>query len=154
VEVVERRAVRAVVLDAAGRLLLMRFRFPDGREVWATPGGGVDDGESDADALRRELAEELGVAEAVIGPRLWTRTHTFEWDGRVRTQRETIFLVRVDARQVALDVDLTAEGVAEARWWTLAELHATTEHLVPAALPGALAEILAGRIRETYDVGV
>jgi ADP-ribose pyrophosphatase YjhB (NUDIX family) len=154
VGVEERRAVRAVVLDATGRLLLMRFTFPDGREVWATPGGGVDDDESDADALRRELAEELGVAEPVIGPPLWTRTHTFEWGGRVRTQRETIFLVRVGAHEVALDVDLAAEGVAEARWWTLAELHATTEHLVPAALPGALAEILAGRMRATYDIGV
>ena len=150
----ERRAVRAVVLDAVSRLLLMRFTFPDGRELWATPGGGVDDDESDADALRRELAEELGVANAVIGPRLWTRAHTFEWDGRVRYQRETIFLVRVGADEVALDVDLTAEGVTATRWWTLAELRATTEHLVPAALPGALAEILAGRIRDTYDIGL
>src|SRR5262245_4011159 len=49
-----RDAVRAVVLDPDDRTLLVRFVFPD-HEVWATPGGGVERGEPDEPALRREL---------------------------------------------------------------------------------------------------
>ena len=150
----ERQAVRAVVLDAAGRILLVRFSFPDGTEFWATPGGGVEGDEDDADALRRELAEEVGLEDAVIGPCLWTRDHTFPWDGGTVRQREAIYLVRVAGHEAAPTVDLLAEGVAEVRWWTLAELEATTERIVPAALITALPGLVAGVIGEPYDIGL
>jgi NUDIX domain. len=38
-----RTAVRAVVLDPAGRVLLVRCAFPK-RAVWACPGGGIESG--------------------------------------------------------------------------------------------------------------
>src|SRR5437660_3621759 len=41
-----RPAVRALVVDPAGRLLLVRFDWPD-RTVWAPPGGGIERGETD-----------------------------------------------------------------------------------------------------------
>src|SRR5262249_10169928 len=41
-EPAERPAVRAVVVDASDRTLLMKFRTPGGHEFWTTPGGGVD----------------------------------------------------------------------------------------------------------------
>jgi len=50
-----------VVARDAGRILLVRqYRVTIDREVWAVPSGGVDDGESSADAARRELLEETG----------------------------------------------------------------------------------------------
>ena len=52
-----RDAVRAVVVDPDDRVLLVRFEFPHWIG-WATPGGGVDSGETDEAAIRRELAEE------------------------------------------------------------------------------------------------
>src|SRR6185436_10105553 len=42
------------------RLLLCRHEKP-GKEYWLLPGGGVKSGESLADALRRELLEEVGI---------------------------------------------------------------------------------------------
>lgn len=59
--VLRRRAVRAVVLR--GRTLLL-LRTRDGH--FAFPGGGVQPGESDEDALRREVEEECGLGVGVV----------------------------------------------------------------------------------------
>jgi len=52
----------SAVLRRADRVLLIRHE-KGGREVWLLPGGGVNAGESLVDALRRELAEEVGLDE-------------------------------------------------------------------------------------------
>ncbi len=60
----------AIVRD--GRLLVAQRSYPAelaGR--WELPGGGVEDGESEQQALVRECAEELG-ARVVVGERLGT----------------------------------------------------------------------------------
>ena len=57
-----RPSVSAVIFDRRGRLLLQQRS--DGGQ-WGLPGGSVEIGESLADAVRREVAEETGLAVAV-----------------------------------------------------------------------------------------
>ncbi|HET8751805.1 MAG TPA: NUDIX domain-containing protein [Gaiellaceae bacterium] len=66
----QRETVRAAVVDAQNRILLLRYGDEYG-DWWITPGGGREDGENDEQTLRRELEEEVGLVEFELGPRLW-----------------------------------------------------------------------------------
>lgn len=69
--------VVAAVIPSEGRFLLTK-RGP-GRHMsgyWEFPGGKIEDGESHADALARELEEELGI-ETVVGDQLWEILHEY-----------------------------------------------------------------------------
>ena len=152
-EPVERPAARALVVDARGRLLLVRFTHPSGSSFWAAPGGALDPGESAEDALLRELHEETGLAEVELGPCVWTREHTFFWQ-RVVRQSERIYLVRVQAYEPQPAVELAKEAVLEQRWWTLAQLEASAEVFAPRRLPELYGELLQrGPPPEPVDVG-
>jgi G:T/U-mismatch repair DNA glycosylase/ADP-ribose pyrophosphatase YjhB (NUDIX family) len=152
-----RPAVRAIVLDPADRILLVRFQWPT-KSVWAPPGGGVDRGETDEEALARELAEESGLRDFALGPCVWTREHWFAgmpgWGG----QASRHYLVRTDAFEPApewTEEQLAAEDVAEQRWWTLDELEGSTETFVPRRLPELLRELVRnGPAAEPFDAGV
>ena len=52
----------AVVLDPAGRLLLVRRGHEPHAGLWSLPGGRVEDGETIEDAVRREVLEETGLS--------------------------------------------------------------------------------------------
>jgi double-stranded uracil-DNA glycosylase len=154
-EPVDRQAVRALILDAENRVLLVKFVDVVGQVWWATPGGGSAEGESPEQTLRRELDEELGLKDFELGPEIWTREHTFAWMGRILRQREHIRLVRVEHFEPAPAVDLPAEGVHELRWWPLPALEATEETLVPQRLPKYLRDLLeSGAPRKPIDVGI
>ena len=53
--------VGAIVVDDGGRLLLIRRANPPAQGTWSVPGGRVEPGETDEDAVVRELLEETGV---------------------------------------------------------------------------------------------
>jgi 8-oxo-dGTP diphosphatase len=153
-----RPAVRAIVLDPDDRVLLVRFEFPHA-SIWACPGGGIESGESDEAAIRRELAEEAGLTDFTLGPCVWTREHVIplfggRWDG----QAERFYLVRTpsfDPRPRLNDDELRAEYVHGLRWWTVDELADADVVFAPRRLPELLHELRRGEIGDTpIDAGI
>jgi 8-oxo-dGTP diphosphatase len=126
-----REAVRAVVVDPERRVLLVHFDFvaddiPNG--FWACPGGGKNPGESDAEALRRELREEVGLEIDDTGPPIWDKNYTWP-AGAFSGQHDVFYLVRADPFTPAGSLDaaaLKSEHVDDIRWWTWEELEATS----------------------------
>jgi len=117
--------VGAVIKDDQGRLLLIKRGHEPGAGLWSLPGGRVEPGETDDQALVREMQEETGLA-VEPGPLAGTLQRPGQ-DGDV-----------LDIRDYAATVTggtlRPGDDAAEARWVTASELRAlpTTEGLVEA----------------------
>jgi 8-oxo-dGTP pyrophosphatase MutT (NUDIX family) len=144
-----RQAGRVLVVDAEGRVLLLHGFDPARRDepYWFTVGGGAEPGESLAEAAARELAEETGIVTtaADLGEPVWHEVAEFGFDGRRYRQEQDFFLLRVDAPPVTADgLDNEEAAVIDGhRWWSAADLEATSESFFPRELPGLL-RALAG----------
>jgi 8-oxo-dGTP diphosphatase len=125
-----RQAVRALLITPDQHILLVRFEFPT-RTVWSLPGGGIDPGETHLEALHRELIEEVGLHDPVVGAHVWNREHIIPhedglWDG----QQDRYYVVEATEQfepTPALSWEqLRAERLHEVRWWHLDEIESAT----------------------------
>jgi ADP-ribose pyrophosphatase YjhB (NUDIX family) len=117
--------VGAVIKDESGRLLLIKRGHEPGAGLWSLPGGRIEPGETDAEALVREMREETGL-EVAPGPLLGAVRRP-AGDGDV-----------IDIRDYAATITggtLTpGDDAADARWVSAEDLDslAITEGLVEA----------------------
>ena len=130
-----------LLVDDDGRILLQHCHDPSaptGGSWWNTTGGGLDDGETSAQAAVRELREETGLqldADAV-GDVVHRRLTEFSFAGTAYRQSEDYFLVRTgwfDAQPTASS-DLELVAVLGTRWWSRDELRSTREQVYPEEL--------------------
>jgi 8-oxo-dGTP pyrophosphatase MutT (NUDIX family) len=115
--------VAGVVVDAQGRVLLVRHSYKTG---WCLPGGGVDRGEPPEQAVRRELAEEVGLSGGTaqfLG--LYTR--------RAGWATNVIALYRVTSAQIAFKPNFEIRDIC---------------FVDPAALPPRVTPATARRLAE------
>ena len=143
-----RVAARVLLVDASNRVLLFRGTDPGrpGSRYWFTVGGGVDEGETLAQAAVRELREEtrLEISDGSVGEPVWGEVTDFPYEGTWYRQDQHYFLVRVESWEVSTaghDV-VERESIDAYRWWSIDELAESAEKYYPAELPGVLREIL------------
>jgi len=132
-----RQAGRAILRDKFGRVLLIHFVLPN-MTFWATPGGGVEPGETVLQAAHRELREELGIAVNLEGP-VHRAVGIFEFEGALIENTDNFFAGRWDGVPHLMGATETeSAALTEARWWTPQEIEQTRE----AIFPRDLAEVL------------
>jgi ADP-ribose pyrophosphatase YjhB (NUDIX family) len=121
--------VGAVIKDAAGRLLLIRRGHEPGAGLWSLPGGRIEPGETDQQAVAREILEETGLRVAC--GRLVGTAELPGLDGAVADVRD--YLATVTGGELA-----AGDDAADVRWATAADL-------TRLPLTNGLAEFLAAR---------
>jgi ADP-ribose pyrophosphatase YjhB (NUDIX family) len=139
-----RPAARAVIIDAADRVLLFAGINDDGLRFWYPPGGAIEAGESPEEAVRRELREETGLSDIVLQGVLGRRHVVVSWGGVRYECREQWFMAQVpvfviDTSGMA-DYELTM--VDDYRWWTVEELTRTGDVLAPSNLAALVRDVL------------
>jgi 8-oxo-dGTP diphosphatase len=117
--------VGGIVKDERGRLLLIKRGHEPGAGLWSLPGGRIEPGETDAEALVREMHEETGLL-VEPGPLV----------GQV--QRPGLNGAVIDIRDYAATIAggtlRAGDDAADARWVDIADIGslATTDGLIEA----------------------
>jgi 8-oxo-dGTP pyrophosphatase MutT (NUDIX family) len=136
--VVEREAVRVILLDESDRVLLIEMHDPARPHrgwYWFTPGGGREPGEGRTECAARELLEETGLRldPGDLGPVVHEELIEYGFEGSLVRQHQVFLLHRVEA----FEVDTRGWDAAEVRsqrtvrWWTTEELTDTSEAIYP-----------------------
>jgi 8-oxo-dGTP diphosphatase len=105
--------VGAVIKDGGGRLLLIKRGHEPGAGLWTLPGGRIEPGETDQQAVAREILEETGLHVAC--GRLVGEAELAGLDGAVIDVRD--YLAVVTGGELA-----AGDDAADAAWVTGAEL--------------------------------
>jgi 8-oxo-dGTP diphosphatase len=102
-----------VIKDAAGRLLVIKRGHEPGAGLWTLPGGRIESGETDQQAVVREIMEETGLRVAC--GRLVGKAELPGLEGAVIDVRD--YLAVVTGGELA-----AGDDAADVAWVTAAEL--------------------------------
>jgi len=110
-----RHEVQAVIFDELNNgkqvLILKKIDFSAKRYRWRLLKGGVNDGETEAEALQREIFEEAGLRNVkVVG-----RVHAYEFVFKSVKHVVTSYLVKADSKE---PIKLQKAEVADSVWTT------------------------------------
>ncbi|MGA0599423.1 NUDIX domain-containing protein [Caulobacter sp. KR2-114] len=147
----ERHTARVILLDADDRILLMKGRLPSdpgAPGAWFTVGGGLEAGESVLEAAAREIAEETGFTDAVLGPVVWYGEGiVYDRKRRPLVLKASYVVARCAGGEPSRAgwQPLESELVDDIRWWTLADLRACADDIYPDTLLELLPDVMAGR---------
>lgn len=147
----ERLTARVLLFDGQGRILLLKGRLPNRpahTSSWFTVGGGVEPGESLAQAALREIAEETGfISDVELGPVVWTREAVSELStGETVLFKEHYLVARCHGGDPSRAGWEQHENdlIDDIRWWSLEEIAATADRIFPERFCELIGDIAAG----------
>lgn len=138
----------------------MRGRLPgaskDELGAWFTVGGGLEAGETLAEAAIREVREETGLEASEIGPVIWLREGVLDpglGSGPLYF-KESYIVARCAGGELSREGWLEHENdlCTDLRWWSREDLLATTDQVYPQGLGTLLEDIIARRYPATPRV--
>lgn len=148
----ERKSARLLVINPAGEVMLFKYltRLVTPRlhangvlHFWATPGGGVDDGETFEEAAARELFEETGWRAPIRPDAVHSREFKMQFESEWVWAVERYFVV--PAPEESLNTSgftaLERETLTEHAWWSAAALRSTAETVFPEELADVIARL-------------
>jgi 8-oxo-dGTP pyrophosphatase MutT (NUDIX family) len=131
-----RATVRVIMIDN-DRTLLFHDSDPGVPDTswWTTPGGGVDEGESEVHAAIREVAEETGyqlTEPELLGP-IAVRHVVHGYSDLVIEQDESFFLAMVQPFEVDISAHTPDERLTLLghRWWSHDDLRHSDDWIWP-----------------------
>ncbi len=113
-----RVSVKAYVTDNQGRVFVVRENDKNGESWWGLPGGGLDHGELPEECLKREIEEELGTKDIIVGKPAYTKSFYLD--------RLDVWLIWVVYHaKIETDTFVFADGVSDAKFIDINELESS-----------------------------
>jgi 8-oxo-dGTP diphosphatase len=119
-----------------------------GQSYWATPGGGLDPGETFESAAVREFEEEIGAGNCVLGPEVALREFPLELpSGELVLAEERFFVVRMEECAPSRKgwTPEETEVMKMHRWWSAPELATCSDRVYPENLLAILESLKADK---------
>lgn len=123
----EQRDIVAGLVVSKDNKFLFGMKDPEGGGVyadcWHTPGGGIEEGETKEEALRREMAEELGldISQAKISllddKGIGESQKTLKDTGETVLVKMKFYVYRIDYEKNANDIRVTPGDDIEKTIW-------------------------------------
>lgn len=150
----EQTAVRVLLFNKKGELLLQQVNIPGRPSFFITPGGRLDSPQENLlDAVRRELLEETGFDQVVIQPitPIFSGSHVMQRGQDSVKMTEHFFAVHLELENdsiVESRQNLTAEErqvLTNQIWVSIAELRERNFIFVPINLAAVATAVLNGQ---------
>ena len=100
-------------------------RFDKDKSAWQMPQGGIDKGESEEVALKRELEEETGISKDFNIIKISEKKYTYDlpaslqkklWKGKYKGQEQRWFLLRFIGEDKEIDIQTQKPEFKKWKW--------------------------------------